>query len=321
MDDAKFGGHEFGFDPTHGYDLEALLLVRGPETPADFEMFWRERYGRALVVKPRVRLRDTGEDREGWRVWELAYTSTKRTEIRGWMLTPVDGVVRRAFVIGHGYGARSAPDFHLEFPEAALVFPCARGLGRSRHARISGDAAWHVLHNIQDREKYVIGGCVEDLWLAVTALLRVYPQVAGHVGYLGGSFGGGIGALACAWDERIAKAHFGVPTFGNQPLRAKLGSVGSAASVQQFLREHPEGLATLAYFDAAVAARFVRMPVHCGCAVFDPAVAPAGQFCVYNELAGPKELFVLSAGHFSHAKQAEEERQLLREIHEFFRDI
>jgi cephalosporin-C deacetylase len=194
-------------------------------------------------------------------------------------------------------------------------------MGLSRDAQIPGEAAGHVLHEIQDREKYVIGGCVEDLWVAVTALLRVCPQVAGHVGYLGGSFGGGIGAMACAWDNRIARAHLGVPSFGNQPLRAKLGSVGSAASVQGFLRKHPEAAATLAYHDAAVAARFVRIPVHCGCALFDPAVAPAGQFSVTNELAGPKELFVLSAGHFFHAGQAEEERRSLRDVHDFFRDI
>ncbi len=320
MDDALLAGHGFDFDPTHGYGLAHLLAVRGPETPADFERFWRAKYARALAVKPRMRLRDTGEDRDGWRVWELVHTSTGRTEIRGWMLTPMGGVVRRAVVIGHGYGGREEPEFHWEFPEAALVFPCARGLGRSKHPKISGDAAWHVLHNIQDRDKYVIGGCVEDLWVAVSAVERVFPQVAGHVGYVGGSFGGGLGAMACAWDERIVRAHLGVPTFGNQPLRATLGSVGSAASVQRFLKECPGAAATLAYHDAAVAARFVRQPVHCACARFDPAVAPAGQFSVYNELGGPKKLFVLAAGHFSYPGQREEDRRLLREIHEFFRD-
>ncbi len=321
MEDAKIPQHDFGFDPTHGYDLEALLRVRAPETPTGFEAFWRAKYERALAVRPKPRLRDTGETRDGWQVWELSHTSTGRTEIRGWVLLPASGIVRRGFVIGHGYGGRDAPEFNLPLGDSALFFPCARGLGRSRHAKISADAAWHVLHNIQDREKYVIGGCVEDVWVAVTALLRVCPRVAGRIGYVGGSFGGGIGALALAWDDRIARAHLGVPTFGNQPLRAKLGSVGSAASVQAFLERHPEAMGTLAYHDAAVAARFVRQPVHCACALFDPAVAPAGQFAVHNELPGEKSLFVKRTGHFPHPEQGEEERRLLREIHEFFRDL
>ncbi len=322
MDAAALKGHGFQFDPSHGYSLEGLLAVEAPKTPDGFAEFWRERYARALAVQPKVRLKDTGESRDGWQVWEISYTSTKRTEIRGWLLLPVSGVVRRGFVVGHGYGGREWPDFHLPMKDAALMFPCSRGLGKSRHARISADPAWHVLHNIQDRERYVIGGCVDDVWVAVTALLRICPEVAGHVGYLGTSFGGGIGALACPWDERIARSHLCVPTFGHQPLRAKLGSVGSAASVQAFLKRHPGVLtSTLAYYDAAVAARFTRQPVHCACALFDPAVAPAGQFSIYNSLAAEKELLVLRAGHFPYPEEKAEGQELLRQIDEFFRDI
>ncbi|MEZ5576382.1 MAG: hypothetical protein R3F44_12440 [Candidatus Competibacteraceae bacterium] len=40
--------------------------------------------------------------------------------------------------------------------------------------------------------------------------------------------------------------------------------------------------------------------MHVAAARFDPAVPPPGQFAVYNALAGPKELFVLRAGHFDH---------------------
>ncbi len=322
MDDAAFLGHGFEFDPSHGYDLEGLLAVRGPETPDGFEEFWRRRYERAREVQPKVRLKDTGETRDGWQVWDLIYTSTLRTEIRGWILLPEGGVVRRGFVVGHGYGGREWPDFHLPMKDAAFVFPCSRGLGKSRHARISSDSAWHVLHNIQDRDKYVIGGCVDDVWVGVSALLRICPEVAGHIGYMGVSFGGGIGALACPWDERIGRAHLSVPTFGHQPLRAELGSVGSAASVQAFLKNHPEVMSsTLAHFDAAVAARFMRQPVHCACALFDPAVAPAGQFSIYNELSSEKELFVLRAGHFAYPTEKAEGEELLRQINEFFRDI
>ena len=63
------------------------------------------------------------------------------------------------------------------------------------------------------------GGCVEDVWCAVSATLNLFPECEGHVGLLGISFGGGIGAMALACDTRIQRAHFNVPSFGNQPLR------------------------------------------------------------------------------------------------------
>jgi len=74
----------------------------------------------------------------------------------------------------------------------------------------------------------------------------------------------------------------------------------------------------LAYYDAAVAARYIRQPMHLAPARFDPAVAPPGQFAIYNALPGPKELFVLTAGHFEHATSATEDRELLSELRGFF---
>jgi len=317
----KGPAHGFPFDPTHGFSKEALLRVGAPDAPADFEAFWRDRYAAAMEIEPRPELRDTGTARNGWRIWKLSYRSTDRAEIRGWILTPERGGVRRGFVVGHGYGARTEADFHLPFEEAMLVFPCARGLGASVHETIPDQPEWHVLHGIEDRDRYVIGGCVEDIWHAVSVLLRVRPDLEGHIGYLGGSFGGGIGALALAWDDRIMRGHLNVPTFGNQPLRLQLASTGSAASVQKKWKRKPEVAATLAYYDAAAAARFIRQPMHCSCALFDPAVAPAGQFAVYNAIASEKRLFVLPAGHHEYAGQVERERELLREIHDFFRDL
>jgi len=315
----RVGG--YAFDPTHGYSIEQLLTVEAPLPPADFEDFWRARYERTLRIAPKLKLRDTGQDVASWRVFEISYSSTDRVRVKGWLLLPLGAAPRRGFVIGHGYSGREAPDTHLPFPDAALLFPCARGLGRTHHGTISNNPMWHVLHDIHDRNRYVLGGCVEDLWQGVSALLRMCPEVTGHVGYLGISFSGGVGALALPWDDRVQRAHLNVPTFGNQPLRLELGSIGSAASVQRFARRHPRVRETLAYFDAATAARYLRQPVHCACAPFDPAVAPAGQFSIYNAIPGPKSLFTLTAGHHAYSDQGKEEQELLREIDNYFRDL
>ena len=314
--------HPYQFDPTYGYTLEDLLAVEAPEPSSDYEPFWQARYERALAVESNPVLVAKGRAKQGWRVHDMVYQSTGGAKIGGWCLTPVEGAVERVMVILHGYGGREAPDFHWPFENTALLFPCARGIGRSPHPPVSSNPLWHVLHDIQDRERYVLGGCVDDVWLGVSAALRLFPQAAGRVGLIGVSLGGGIGAMALAWDPRIARAHFNVPSFGNQPLRLTLDTTGSGAAVRAMHRRYPAVVErTLSYYDAAVAGRWIGVPVHFACALFDPMVAPPGQFAIYNSVRSEKELFILRAGHFSYPGQATEERELLRDVHQFFLKI
>jgi cephalosporin-C deacetylase len=77
-------------------------------------------------------------------------------------------------------------------------------------------------------------------------------------------------------------------------------------------------MATLAYYDAASAAQWVRIPMHIGAALFDPVVAPPGQFAIFNALAGPKELFVLDAGHYDYPGKREQEQCLWAAVAAFF---
>jgi len=255
-------------------------------------------------------------------VFDLSYGSTDRVRVKGWLLLPISGAPRRGFVVGHGYAGPFAPVEHLPLPDAALLFFCARGLGLTRHSSISNNPAWHVLHDIQDRDRYVLGGCVDDVWCGVSALLRLCPEVTGHVGYLGISFSGGLGALALPWEDRVQRGHLNVPTFGHQMLRLERPSVGSAASVQKFVQKYPSVKeTTLPYFDAATAGRFGRQPMLFACATEDPAVIPEGQYAIHNSWSGEKRLFPLTAGHLDYPEKAREERELLQEIDNFFRDL
>jgi cephalosporin-C deacetylase len=311
--------HAYPFDPSYGYGVEELLTVDAPVGPPDFEGFWRARYERALSVNPVPELLRNGPVKQGWRVCDFSHSSTDGARIGGWCLLPEKGPVERVLVVLHGYGGREGPDFHWHVGNTALFFPCARGIGRSPHAPVSANPMWHVLHDIQDRDRYVHGGCVDDVWLTISAALHLFPQAEGRVGLIGTSFGGGIGAMALAWEGRIARAHFNVPSFGNQPLRLSLKTTGSGAAVRIAHTRNKQAVErTLAYYDAAVAARWIRVPVYFACAAFDPMVAPPGQFAVYNAVPGEKSLFVLRAGHFTYPEQADEERELLREVHQFF---
>lgn len=180
--------------------------------------------------------------------------------------------------------------------EVAIQF-CARGFHRSAHHDLPDEANRHVLHGITNRATYILRGCVADLWCAASALIELYPAAAHRLHYYGGSFGGGLGALALPWDDRFQKAFLDVPTFGNHPLRVTSPCCGSGEAVRQYYRHHPGVLNVLAYFDAATAARFIKLPVFVAAALADPAVPPPGQFAVYNSLAGPKQLFVRQAAH------------------------
>ncbi|BBA35620.1 acetyl esterase [Methylocaldum marinum] len=309
------------FDPTYGYTLESLLQIGCPDEPDDFAEFWESRYRRALSVVPDPELSRATEDHPEFDVYDVRYRSTGDFVIGGWLLKPKHGPIRRGLVVGHGYGGRDAPDFHLSVGEAAMLFPCFRGLSLSRDPRLPQNPARHVLHGIERCESYVLGGCVEDLWLAVSALLSVFPQIEGRIGYLGISFGGGIGALALPWEPRVRIAHLNVPTFGHHPLRLALPTLGSGEAVRRYERRHGHVLETLRYYDAACAARRIRIPVHVAAALSDPFVAPPGQFAIYNALPGPKRLFVLQAGHSDYPERTEQERELLEELGCFFESL
>lgn len=309
--------HDYPFDPGYGFTLESLLRIEPPPEPEGFADFWRNRYSQAINLDPAPVLSPPSRQ-QGYDCFDLRYQTTDGMTLGGWLLTPAEGEIRRGLVIGHGYGGREAPDFDLPVSDAALLFPCFRGISRSRQPPYSDNPYWHVLHDIDKPDRYVLRGCVEDLWLAVSALLRLFPQLEGHIGYMGISFGGGIGALAIPWDERIRRAHLNVPTFGHQPLRLTLPTVGSGASVSAYHKRHPEVVETLRLYDAACAARHVRIPVHVAAALFDPAVAPPGQFAIYNALAGPRQLFALDAGHFDYPGKKAQDDRLRMELGGFF---
>ena len=312
--------HPFPFDPTSGMSLDALRALRPPEAPAGFDSFWRARYAAALDVDPRPQVSEGRSDHPDWTTHDIHYTSTDGFDIGGWLLLPRHGTVRRGLVVGHGYGGRDAPEFDLPVEETAILFPCSRGLSRSRRPPIPDAAAGHVLQDIGDPDRYILGGCVEDLWLAVSALIQLFPATKGRIGYSGVSFGGGIGALALAFDDRIACGHLVVPTFGNMPLWLTLPSIGSAASVHGYCAAHPGVADTLRLFDAATAATRIAVPMLVAVARFDPVVAPPCQFSVANALptSNRHATVILDAGHVDYPGQEEEHALLSQEFRLFF---
>ncbi|MFZ5952026.1 MAG: acetylxylan esterase [Candidatus Rifleibacteriota bacterium] len=299
-------------------ELNRLLRLPEDKIPDDFARFWQQRYEKALEISPRPKVFDRGINGEV-RVFDLEYRSTGQTRIHGWMTLPAHSQPRRGFVVLHGYGGRTEPDFHLPFSDSAVFYPCCRGLGRSISNKLPSDPQKHVLYGIESRENYIIGGCVEDTWTAISSLIEFFPELQGKIGLLGSSFGGGIATLAAAWDKRANRIHTNVASFAFYRQRMNIPTVGSAAALQKhYVRNGEKIFAVLDYFDSAFAAAFVTVPAHCACAVSDKVVSPESQFAIYNRLSGSKKLFVLDAGHCNYPGRIKQENQLTEELREFF---
>ncbi|RWX79116.1 acetylxylan esterase [Neorhizobium lilium] len=312
--------YPFDFDPTYGLTLEQLRCVEPPTAPAGFDAFWKDKYVRALTVDPQPSLRESKLTHARWQVFDISYRSSGGFPIGGWLLLPKRGELKRGLVVGHGYGGRDAPNFDLPVEDTAILFPCFRGMSRSARPPISSDPSFHVLHDIDKPERYIIGGCVEDLWIAVTVLSLLYPRIAGHIGYSGISFGGGIGGLAIPFDLRIDRGHLSLPTFGAQDLRLKLPSIGSAQAVQRYQAKFGNALPTLRLHDAAVAAGRISVPMLLSVALFDPAVAPPCQFAIANAVPSQfNENFILDAGHFDYPGSASQNALLNNKLRKFFK--
>lgn len=310
--------HSFPFDPTYGYKLAELLRVPAPEEPEDFATFWKETYEETRQLPLKIACREITCPRRDYQLFEIEYDSLGGVRIGGWITVPKKSpIAQGGWVVGHGYGGREAASFSLPVNAPALYF-CARGFHRSVHPDIPDTADLHVIHGIEHRDRSVLRGCVADVWCAASALAEIFPESAAELRYSGGSFGGGLGALALPWDKRFHKAFLEVPTFGHHPLRLQLPCVGSGEALRRYKTRHPAITEVLAYYDAACAARHINIPVLVAAALFDPAVPPPGQFAIYNSLPGEKELFVRTAAHFSSRFEVPESRALLTRLTDWF---
>ncbi|MFK4851598.1 acetylxylan esterase [Microbacterium sp. ZW T6_19] len=281
------------------YSLSALLApTDGPEEPSDFDEFWQSSF-EELGTGP-IAWRTLGElaPTPSHRVTEIRFSSSADEDAVAYVMIPhTSGAVRRGLVVGHGYGGRSGPDLELVPSDTAAIFPCAPGTHARTPSRFPSAPSEHVLAGIAHRDTYSHRFAVADIWRAATVLLDMAPAAAAALDFHGSSFGGGIGAMALPWDSRFRRACLDVPSFGHHAVRLSRRCTGSGEAVRQHLLRHPDARPVLDSFDAATAARRLRLPVLVGAAVLDPAVDPRGQFAVYHALAGPRRLHVRANGH------------------------
>jgi cephalosporin-C deacetylase len=290
-------------DGTYGYDLAGLRAVDPVAAPPGFADTWRRWRREAAGVAVRAEATPLGR-RGAHDVFEVSFRTLDGLRLRGWLGMPAAGGARVGVVHSHGYGGRDAPDFSRVPGDAAVIFPVARGRGAlNTGIGAPSTSEQHVLHGIRDPETYAIGRCAVDLWSAGDALLEIAGDLPLYL--VGESFGGGIGALALPWDDRVIGATLIVPSFGQYDIRLQVPCAGSGEPLRRYVAGHPEARDVLRLFDASTAATFARVPVRVEAALWDASVPAPGQFAVANAVAQAEaagsgarlELEVLPAGH------------------------
>ncbi|WP_338566809.1 acetylxylan esterase [Microbacterium paraoxydans] len=290
------------FDGSYGRTEADLRAVRPVPAPHGFADRWRRWRREAAAVDAAPVVLSTSEE-HGRRMSVVEHAGVDGVRLRAWVVEPLDGPPRAGVVHGHGYGGRDAADLARVPDDVAAIYPVARGLG-VLNAGIGAPEPTpeHVLAGIDDPERYVLGLCARDLWLAADVLVSVVGALPLY--YVGESFGGGIGALALPWDDRFVGATLIVPSFGQYDERLAVPCLGSGETVRQHVVRHPEAREVLRWFDSSTAIGFTEVPVRVEAALWDQYVPPQGQFAV---AAGARalDLAVLPAGHAEYPGSAE----------------
>ncbi|MFJ4223063.1 acetylesterase [Microbacterium sp. NPDC089695] len=285
------------FDGTYGLDERMLRQIAPVTPPPDLAKTWRRWRAEANGVAAAPRTLSTGTH-EGRAVSVVEHAGVDGIRLRSWVVGPTSGVARVGVVHSHGYGGRDAIDLARVPDDAAAIFPVARGLP-TLNAGVGAPepVEQHVLAGIDDPDRYVLGLCARDLWLAGDVLQEIAGDLPLY--YVGESFGGGIGALALPWDDRHIGATLIVPSFGQYDERLAVPCLGSGEVVRAHVAAHPEARDALRLFDASSTIGFADIPVRVEAALWDQYVPPPGQFGVANA-ASDLELAVLPAGHAEH---------------------
>ncbi len=288
--------HKFEFDPTNGKTKDELLAIQPGVPPEGFENFWREHYRQVVTHKPDYTVEaELWSPRDNEKIYRVRVRNYDGVEFVMFVARPENSC--GGLVVGQGYGNPGTP--YLSLYGLTTAFACVRGLGFSQCKDIPWQVSDHVLHGIGDKYTYILYGVIADQWMTASVLLDMFPDTANNLNYTGGSMGGGMGALLLAWDKRFKAAYLNVPTFGAE-IRFDYQSVGSGEACRKYVAEHPEARKVLAWFDASASARFIDISVCVAPALFDPYVAPVGQFSVANAIAEQyKTMYIRDVGHFA----------------------
>ena len=296
---------------TSGFPKEQLLQIEGDTPVPDFQTFWQAQYAAARAWKCSCKV-----EGELWspdpdcRIFRIRFTSIDGFSIGMWLARPRESTGGK--LLAHGYGNPQIPPV-ASSPGRTIVMPCVPGLALSQCKEIPWKSGDHARFGADSPEHYVITDGVRNLWIALTILIDMFPDTADNILCSGGSLGGGMGALAIPWDERIHYGNLNVPTLGGRIMLDYPGNPDTPGeSRRRMALAGPEGMRIIDLCNASAAARFIRVPTVVTPALRDAVVPPPGQFAVANSI--PEPYRILRIREVGHAPATEADQVMLKEL-------
>lgn len=301
-------------------ELEAWKppLTRQP----DFDRFWERTLAQAKAVPLRPERVPRAYPSPYVKVFDVAYNGFDETRIHGWLILPTFAGEKPlpCLIHYHGFtGDRGMPDQYMQWVTmgmAVLAVDCREQggcTGNQAAYTSSGMVTNVVTKGILDPDEYyyraVYMDCVKALDFAESC-----PEIdPSRLVVEGGSQGGALGMAVCALDCRPRLGIVNVPSNSNLEERVT-GRYGSFASVNDYLRRHPDDLeqafATLSYFDTMNLAERIRCPILASVGLCDPVCPAKCYFATYNRITAPKQIVLYPFNEHDGAGAVHMEREL-----------
>ena len=302
----------------NSYTEKQLLAIRGEEPVQGFEEFWRKQYERAVNCKL-----DYTVEGEVWspysniKIYRVSFISCDGFKIGMWVSRPEKSCGGHINI--HGYTNDIRPHAPQDLSLTTAV-PCVPGLGISMCKEVPWQLQYHAAYGFEDPEKYVIISGVRNIWMSISILIDMFPDVKDNITCSGGSLGGAMGALSVPWDARIKAAELSVPTLGGRIMMEYLGKPTDPSYVRAMKAQESESnMRTFDLCNAASAARYIRVPVLVTPAICDNNVPPPGQFAVANSI--PEEYRILRIREVGHAAPSPQDVEMEKELQEIRKQI
>ena len=298
---------------TVSYTKEELLKIKGDPPIEGFREFWMKQYDAARAWNGSYHIEDELWSPEpACRIYRIRFTSTDGFSIGIWISRPAESIGGHLMI--HGYGHVPTPPVTAP-RDRTIVHPCLRGLGLSQCRKIPWESGEHAAYGFDDPENYVITGGVRDLWISLSILIDMFPDTAENILCSGISLGGGMGALAIPWDDRIHYGELDIPSLGGRIALDIPAIPGTARHTRNSLATASgKGMRIIDLCNASSAAGAIRVPTLITPALMDETVPPPEQFAVANSI--PEKYRIMRIKDVGHADPTERDMALEKELAE-----
>lgn len=301
-------------------ELEAYLppLTRRE----DFDDFWARTLEQAHSVPLEGECARVDYPAQAVAVYDISYNGFDQTRIHGWLIVPT--FLRKEkyplMVQYHGFnGSRGVPSDHMAFVVlgcAVLAVDCREQSGiTGNSAAYTGSGMVTNLNSkgILSKEEYYYRAVYMDCVKALDFAAALPFIDADRMFVRGTSQGGALGMAVAALDERVKLALVNVPSNSNIEYRVEHRH-GSFASVNDYLRRHPENLdqayETLSYFDTMNLADRIRAKVFASVALADPVCPAKCYYATYNRIPSEKRICVYPFNEHDGARDTHVEKEI-----------